>query len=496
MTQSLSPQTDRSYVHGEWQRGYESQTQEDGYWLEAIAGEIPQELQGTLFRNGPGLLDVGGEPIKHPFDGDGMVTAIAFEKGRAYCQNRFVRTEGFVAEQAAEKILYRGVFGTQKPGGFLKNMFDLKPKNIANTNVSYWGQKLLALWEGGLPHRLNPENLDTIGPDYLNGILQENPVFSAHPHIDPACEMDGGAPCFVNFGIKPGPTSTIFIYEFNPQGELLRSQKQQIPGFAFIHDFMITPNYCLFLQNAVGMNILPFVLGLKGAGECLDFKRHQPSKLLIVPRKPPYSQKKAIAVDAGFVFHHGNAYEEDGKIILDSICYDEISPMQDAVNYKDVNFDTLAPGLLWRLEVDLAKETVTTQRLSDRSVEFPCVHPQWVGRKHRYLYLAASHHRGNNAPLQAIAKYDLHTRTETIHSFAPHGYASEPIFVPHPQGEEEDQGWLLTLIYNGEKHISQLVILDAQHLEQGAIATLDLKYHIPHGLHGSWTSEVFYPRGA
>jgi all-trans-8'-apo-beta-carotenal 15,15'-oxygenase len=48
----------------------------------------------------------------------------------------------------ANKILFRGAFGTQRSGGFLANIFDARIKNVANTNVIYWAGRLLALWEG------------------------------------------------------------------------------------------------------------------------------------------------------------------------------------------------------------------------------------------------------------------------------------------------------------------------------------------------------------
>lgn len=38
-----------------------------------LAGTIPAELEGTLLRNGPGLLEIGGRPLSQPLDGDGMV---------------------------------------------------------------------------------------------------------------------------------------------------------------------------------------------------------------------------------------------------------------------------------------------------------------------------------------------------------------------------------------------------------------------------------------
>ncbi|KAB1988349.1 carotenoid oxygenase family protein, partial [Haemophilus parainfluenzae] len=85
-------------------------------------------------------------------DGDGLISRISFRRGQAFYRSRYVRTAGYVAEHQVQKPLYRGVFGTQKPGGWLTNAFDLRLKNIANTHVIYWADKLLALWEAAEPH--------------------------------------------------------------------------------------------------------------------------------------------------------------------------------------------------------------------------------------------------------------------------------------------------------------------------------------------------------
>ncbi|MGH2416118.1 MAG: carotenoid oxygenase family protein, partial [Microcystaceae cyanobacterium] len=286
MQNLLTPNTNKPYNRQEWQKGYQSQPHEYDYWVDDIEGEIPAGLEGTLFRNGPGLLDIQGTPIRHPFDGDGMVCAISFQGGRVHFRNRFVRTEGYVKEQEGRKILYRGVFGTSKPGGWLNNAFDLKLKNIANTNVIYWGEKLLALWEAAEPYRLDPNTLDTIGLDDLDGVLAPGDAFSAHPWVDASCQLDGGKPCLVNFSIKTGLSSSITIYEFNPQGKLLRRHAHSIPGFAFIHDFAITPHYCIFFQNPVKFNPLPYLLGWRGAGECVKFQPNQPTRIILIPRIP------------------------------------------------------------------------------------------------------------------------------------------------------------------------------------------------------------------
>ncbi|MEW6493484.1 MAG: carotenoid oxygenase family protein [Cyanobacteriota bacterium] len=478
------------YERNEWKKGYQSQPNEYDYWIDEIEGEIPAALHGTLFRNGPGLLDINGQRIHHPFDGDGMICAIAFDNGRAYFRNRFVRTEGFVAEQKAGKILYRGVFGTQKPGGWLANAFDVKLKNIANTNVIYWGDKLLALWEAAEPHGLDPKTLETFGKDYLNGVIGEGDAFAAHPRIDPSCDRNAGAPVLVNFAIKAGLSSTITIYEFDQAGKLLQRQARSVPGFAFIHDFVITPNYYLFFQNPVSFNPIPFALGIRGAGECVKFEPDKPTRIVVIPRHSQ-APMQFLETQAGFVFHHANAFEQDGKVYIDSICYDKLPEVEPESDFRNVEFEALAPGQLWRFTLDLNEETVQRQLLEERCCEFPYVHPNHVGRPYRYLFMGAAHSSTGNAPLQAILKLDVTTGEEQLWSAAPKGYVSEPIFVPRPDSNQEDDGWVLTVVYDSSKHRSDVVILDARDLNRGPVARLHLKHHIPYGLHGSWTPNVF-----
>lgn len=494
-TQERSTPTAHSYNTSEWQKGYRSLKQEYDYWIDEVTGEIPAELNGTLFRNGPGLLDIHGQPLHHPFDGDGMVCAIAFQNGRAHFRNRYVRTEAYVEEQEAGKMLYRGVFGTQKPGGWLANILDYRTKNIANTNVIYWGGKLLALWEAAEPHRLDPNTLETLGKDYLDGVLKPGDAIAAHPHVDPACEADGGAPCLVNFAIKPGLSTNIFIYEFSPTGELLRKRTHATPGFAFIHDFAITPHYCIFFQNPVAFNPLPWLLGTKGAGQCIDFQADKPTQALIIPRWGD-EPVRTIPLEAGFVFHHANAFEQGDEVVVDSISYASLPAVEPDQSYLETQFELLAPGQLWRFRFNLKTQTVEKQLIEPRCCEFPTLHPDKVARPYRYLYIGAADHPTENAPLQGILKIDLEadpgdSEARQLWSAAPWGYAGEPVFVERPNAVAEDDGWLLSLFFNGKTERSELVILDARDLSKGPIARLALKHHVPYGLHGNFTPEVF-----
>lgn len=501
------------YNREDWQRGYRSLKQEFDYWIDDVEGEIPVELTGTLFRNGPGRLDINSQPIHHPFDGDGMACAIAFQNGRAHFRNRYIQTEGYLAEQEAGKILYRGVFGTDKPGGWLANLFDLKLKNIANTNIIYWGGKLLALWEAAEPHRLDPATLDTIGLDYLDGLLQPGDAFGAHPWVDPASRADGES-CLLNFAIKSGLSSKITVFEFASNGKLLRQNSATVPGFCFIHDFAVTSSYSIFFQNPVTFNPLPFLAGLRSAGECIQFHPEKATKIVVIPRSqdkantPNSVSHKPTTTDtpthplthstfethSGFVFHHANAFEDGDEIVIDSICYDSLPAVEPDADFRETNFEALAPGQLWRFRVNIQTGEIQRRKIDPRCVEFPSLHPAKVGRSHRYLYLAAAHAPTGNAPHQAIFKVDMETNDRQLWSAAPWGYVGEPVFVPrHPDHSQlvgaEDDGWVLTMVFDSSSDRSALVILDAQTLRQ--VARLNLKHHVPYGLHGSFTPELF-----
>jgi all-trans-8'-apo-beta-carotenal 15,15'-oxygenase len=488
-TYPQSPAPALSYSLEDWRSGYRSQPEEYSYWITDIEGTLPAELEGTLFRNGPGLLDVQGHPVKHPFDGDGMISSIAIKNGQAYFRNRYVRTAGYVAEQKAKKPLYRGVFGTQKPGGPWANAFDLKLKNIANTHVIHWADRLLALWEAAAPHRLDPTTLETLGLDDLNGLIAPGGSFTAHPRIDPGHQ---GQPRLVGFSVKPGLSSQITLYELDGEGNVLLQHSHRVPGFAFLHDFAITPNYAIFFQNPVSFGPLPYLLGLKGAAECIRFNPKQPTQIIVIPR---HGQDPMQVIDTApcFVFHHANAFEQEGKLVIDSICYDRFPTLEGSRDYKTVDFDRVPAGQLWRFTVDPAAATAEVETLVSRCVEFPALHPDRMGLAYRYLFLGAAHAPQGNAPLQALVKLDTHTGHTEVWSDAPRGFMGEPIFVPRPQATAEDDGWVIVLLYNGERRCSDLVILEAQNLTAGPIARLKLPHHVPYGLHGSFVPDYFGP---
>ncbi len=344
----------------------EAQEDPSGYFADVIYGEIPPELEGTLFRNGPGKFNLGGKRIEHPYDGDGLVASIAFKNGTAFFKSRFVQTPEYKAEAAADSVLFRGTFATQRAGGSMANAGDLYVKNTSNTNVVAFGDRLWTLFEAGQPFRLNPKTLDTIGPELLDGLFkaglpfdlgssQSNSMFAgltrfaqgrsapaasaalsdaqvsaggdavtAHPHI---CPRTGRLVTF-SYRVRPilpsSPSEAPFVTDFtfyelendDATGKVLpaATKKYTLPGFAFLHDFALTENYYVIFQNPVTVENAPYMLGVAPAASCVRWVKDTPTYVHIIPRNSNSSSGNddAMVFSAPplFVFHHGNAYEQ------------------------------------------------------------------------------------------------------------------------------------------------------------------------------------------
>ena len=96
-----------------------------------VEGELPKDLLGTYFRNGPNPIHQP-ENRYHPFDGDGMVHAVSFCEGEAAYRNRYVDTVALADERQAGRSMSNGVMG---PFDFEASPFGIK--DTSNTCLLY-----------------------------------------------------------------------------------------------------------------------------------------------------------------------------------------------------------------------------------------------------------------------------------------------------------------------------------------------------------------------
>ena len=144
----------------------------------AVDGEVPQDLTGLYVRNGPNRrFEAPGR--YHWFDGDGMLHAVRFDRGRVQYRNRWVMTDGLADEVKAGHALWQGIKDPPR-----RDRPDQPLKNTSNTDIKFWNGDLVSMWYlGGAVYRCSPDDLSTRGQLALDPRLNGLPI-SAHSKVD------------------------------------------------------------------------------------------------------------------------------------------------------------------------------------------------------------------------------------------------------------------------------------------------------------------------
>ena len=238
--------------------------------LESITGKVPEWLEGSLYRNGPGRYEYGNKKYNHLFDGHACVQKIEIKQGKIYFSNKLLETESY-KKTLAENRLYP-VFGTADACsnlfGRLKTAFH-KPNSIDmdNVNVSifpYAKKDLYALTETGYMCRIDPDTFDVKERLSISDYIKTSKTSIAHPHVLP----DGS---WINLGMdgsKPGYGFT--LHKSSESGNICDNSQliATVPsshkmGLSYFHSFGITENYIVFLEQSLKLNFKGALLDKK-----------------------------------------------------------------------------------------------------------------------------------------------------------------------------------------------------------------------------------------
>ncbi len=407
-----------------------------------VIGKIPEALSGCLMRNGANPQS--GESA-HWFLGNGMLHGTRIEGGQAkWYRNSYVKTPLYL-----------------KPDGNVMDGLGDMTMSAANTNVIQHAGKVMALEEGHWPFIVSGD-LETVGPNNYEGKLV-GPM-TAHPKI---CAETGELLAF-----SYGMTEPYLTYlRASASGELLQAEPITVPGATMIHDFNITRNHVIFMD-------LPAVWNFEGmatTGLPILWDESYGARLGVMPRDGSDADVVWYEIDPCYVFHPLNAYEDGDKIVLD------VCRMDDTMKPG-----SSAPPMMYRWVIDQAAGKVHETQIDDRVVDFPRVCDSVVGLKHQYGYCAAF---ASGAPFgEGLVKYDMAAGASEYRHLEG-GQASEAVFVKDPEGASEDDGWLMTYVYQPEIDRSEVLILNAQDFGGEPAARIQLPVRVPAGFHGNWMAD-------
>jgi carotenoid cleavage dioxygenase len=437
-----------------------------------IQGELPDTLNGTLYRNGPNPQF--HDPKAHLFGGDGMVHAFTLNRGQASYCNRWVRTAHWRAEREAGQKLF-DAYGRDKNGSKTAIAAD---EGAANTNVIWHGGRLMALEEAHLPIEMDPHTLETRGVrDYGQAI--KGP-FTAHPKIDPVT----GEMVFFGYSAS-GPLSAGMTYGVvDAKGVVTRFERFEAPYASMIHDFMITARHVLF-------PVLPLT------GSMARAQRGQPpfawepemgARIGIMSRNGSAQDIRWFSGNSCYVYHVMNAWESESgdRIIADVMRYDEPPLFTYPDGTPTDPSRTVARLCRWTFDLAGASDTFTEEFLSDLPGEFPRIDDRRTGLSYRHGWGTCDRLDGQSVGHDGLVHYDILSGKQSTYMLPVGDKFSEPVFVPSAVDAPEGDGWLLSTIFRATENRSDLAVFGATDLAAGPVATVQLSHRVPAGFHGNW----------
>jgi carotenoid cleavage dioxygenase-like enzyme len=451
---------------------------EHGFEPLTVEGVLPRELQGTLFRNGPGLFGMVGERYPHLFDGDGAVSAVRLRDGKAQGACRLVRSEGLVEEQAKGQRRF-AAYATLPTGGWHRRVLARNHKNVANTSVMMWRGHLLALMEGGLPTELGSEDLSTKGETTLGGLVRQ--TFSAHPHYVPARRAT------YNHGLHFGLRTALDVYELSDDGASRRLTSIPLPGPTMLHDSVVTERHMVFFISPLRLDPVGFLGGWASYEKSLRWRPELGTEVMVVPLDAP-ARVVRFQAEPFFHFHFANACERGDDIVVDYIRYPDYRVGDYLGNLVKGAVVSEPHGRLHRAVLDLRARNMRTEEQAPHSVEFPQVDPRRTAKEwtHTYVAVHSSAHSATSGVFDALGCFNTKTREMRVIKLGQGQYPSEPLFVPREEASGEDDGWLLTLVYDSTTDRSHLAVLDTQSIDAGPVARAHFDHRLPITFHGVW----------
>jgi carotenoid cleavage dioxygenase len=438
-----------------------------------IEGQIPASLTGAFMRDGANVAYQPNHYV-YPLDGDGMIHSVYCKDGHVQYKNRWVETNHLKTERKFDRTIYGSVGKLlEVPQEVIDAGGEPNPvRNTANTNVIYHGEKLFAMWEGGFPHLLN-NDLSTVGLYDYDGTLKPGDALTAHPKVCPdtgqliTCTQRWDSPNY-------------WLQVFDAAGKHMKTTPVAFERKGIIHDLQITENYVVIFYAPAFHSMEK---AMKGEDPFL-WEPDLGTRIVVIPRDGN-GENKIFETDAFFSWHFCNGFERDGKIVIDYVWINSIPFTQAQGTGVEKQ-----PRRMYRMTLDLATGKVTNERFSEIFCEFSRVDERRMGKDYRYGFAASSNHEWGDAHgYNCTGRFDFQTGEVALWDYGSKANAGEPVHVPNPDSEREEDGWLMCFVHNPDEG-AFLSILSAGEISDGPVAKVHIPGRVPNGFHGNWMNSL------
>jgi carotenoid cleavage dioxygenase-like enzyme len=247
-----------------------------------------------------------------------------------------------------------------------------------------------------------------------------------------------------------------------------------------MHSFGLTERWLVLAEFPYVVNPLALALSGRPYIENYRWKPERGTRFTLVDRLSGEAMT-GFQTDACFAFHHVNAYEDGGEVVVDLCTYPDASIIEDLYLDRLRAGKPVTPATLHRFRLGLVDRSVRREQLAEQGIELPRInYTRCNERPYRYVW---GNSNGSEGWIEQILKIDT-TDGATLSWSQPACYPGEPVFVARPDAEHEDDGVLLSVVLDAEAATSFLLVLDATDLSE--LARAQAPHHIPFGFHGQF----------
>jgi beta,beta-carotene 9',10'-dioxygenase len=456
-------------------KGFESLDKETRIESLPIEGSLPPWLAGSLIRTGPAKWEVGEQRMNHWFDGFAMLHRFSFVDGSVSYANRFLETRAYRAARERGELAY-SEFATDPCRSLFQrvtSIFSPKITDNPNVNLTKLGERFIAMTETPIPVQFDAETLEAAGVAYdVPGMLT-----TAHPHLDRA---SGG---MLNYAAKLGPRSSYRFFLLRPDArrpDVIGKIGVREP--AYVHSFGLTERWLVLAEFPFVVNPPSLALSGRPYIENYRWKPQLGTRFHLVDRATGEATGPFEA-DPFFAFHHVNAYEENGEVVADVCAFADAQIVEDFYLERLRNGRPVSKAYLTRFRISPGSATVSSERISDAVLDLPRINYGGNNeRAYRHMWGVGI---GETGWFDRIVAVDVDEGTARTW-FEPARWPGEPVFVPEPGVADEDAGVLLSIVLDGARETSFLLVLDARTLDE--LARTEVPHHIPFGFHGQFAT--------
>ena len=443
-----------------------------------VDGDIPDDLDGAFYRVGPDPQYPKPKGLEHDiaFDGEGHASMFRIQNSHVDYLSRWVKNERWQRQHKARKSLY-GVYRnpyTDDPS--VRGKF----RGTQNTQVWYHNGRILAMKEDTLPAALDPHTLETLDGNYKFDGKLKSQTFTAHPKND---SQTGNLLAFGYEATGLG-TTDISVFEIDKKGKTIWQAMVKAPYCSEIHDYAITEKHIIFLVYPLAY------LGeelMKKGGVHWGWDSTRDTYLGVMRRGGDGKDIQWLKGPQTMCTHTMGCWTDGDMVYVDMDGGDANQfPFFPSPNPND-RFDPVkATGRVRRFSMDASKKTV-------RPFDMKVMYGQYSGglarqddRYHtvpyRYGFMIGGGPGGGG-----WLRFDHQTGKVNTFNPGPDSSLSEMCFVPRRKGAPEGDGYLVGICSRAKENgRSDLLIVDAQHMEDGAVATIKLPYRAAPQVHGFW----------